>query len=225
MTYLRSTILGLALLAVAGCGLAPHARPAGDGRRAGRPARTAAVPPGRVPATARALPCTLSPRACGFPDATDTGVPAWATLHEVPGQVASGTGWAWVPADHEVQVTGRGATLTGLRIVGTLDVMASDVTVDDVQVATDGGNFAVSLRHTDDVTIKNSTITGQNSAAGRVGVGIDDIFGDSAGTTISDDNISDFKTGIQVSTGRVTGNYIHNPGYLAGDHTNGILDL
>jgi hypothetical protein len=28
-----------------------------------------------------------------------------------------------------------------------------------------------------------------------------------------------------VTTGVVTGNYIHNPGFVAGDHTNGILDV
>ena len=39
---------------------------------------------------------------------------------------------------------------------------------------------------------------------------------------IKNNNISDFKTGIQIQTGLVDGNYIHAPGYVAGDHTNGI---
>ena len=39
---------------------------------------------------------------------------------------------------------------------------------------------------------------------------------------ISDNNISAFKTAIQISSGLVDGNYIHDPGYIAGDHTNGI---
>ena len=32
-----------------------------------------------------------------------------------------------------------------------------------------------------------------------------------------------FKTAIQISTGLAHGNYIHNPGYIAGDHTNGFF--
>jgi hypothetical protein len=39
---------------------------------------------------------------------------------------------------------------------------------------------------------------------------------------IKDDNITDFRTAIQISAGLVTGSYIHGPGYISGDHTNGI---
>jgi hypothetical protein len=28
---------------------------------------------------------------------------------------------------------------------------------------------------------------------------------------------------VQVNSGLVTGNYIHDPGYIAGDHTNGVI--
>jgi Right handed beta helix region len=141
----------------------------------------------------------------------------------VPRQVASGRGWSWVAANDEVEVTGNGASLANLAIAGTLDIMASHVTVDDVKV-TSGSSFGVSLRHTAGVTIENSTITGQNTAAGRVSAAICDVYGDSSGMVIRNDNISYFKTAIQVTTGRITGNYIHNPGYVPGDHTNGILD-
>src|SRR6266536_1676506 len=44
----------------------------------------------------------------------------------------------------------------------------------------------------------------------------------STGMTIKANNISNFRTGIQVSTGLIDGNYIHDPGFVAGDHTNGI---
>ena len=39
---------------------------------------------------------------------------------------------------------------------------------------------------------------------------------------IKADNISNFRTAVQVSTGQVDSNYIHDPGFVAGDHTNGI---
>ena len=48
------------------------------------------------------------------------------------------------------------------------------------------------------------------------------MYGDSTGMVIKGNNISSFKTAIQISTGVVNGNYIDNPGYLAGDHTNGF---
>jgi hypothetical protein len=41
---------------------------------------------------------------------------------------------------------------------------------------------------------------------------------------ITGDNISSFKTAVQVTTGTISGNYIHDPGYISGDHTNGIFD-
>jgi hypothetical protein len=166
--------------------------------------------------------CVAAPSACGFPDAADTGAPAGMTLKAVPGDVSSGPGWHSTPAG-TVEVTGDGAVLAGLSISGGLDITASNVTVNHVTVVT-AGDFAISLRHTTGVTIENSTVRGQNAAAGRVGAAIDDVYGDSTGMVIANNNISDFKTGVQISTGLVIGNYIHGFGYLPGDHTNGIFD-
>lgn len=142
------------------------------------------------------------------------------TLKAVPGQLSSGPGWHIAP-DGAVEVTGDGAVLSGLSIHGSLDIAASNVTIKDDQIVT-GGSFAVSLRHTAGVTIENSTISGQDAAGGRVTYAIDDIFGDSNGMVIANDNISRFRTAVQITTGLIIGNYIHDPGYLPGDHTNGI---
>ena len=168
--------------------------------------------------------CIAAPHACGFPDATNTGVPAGMILRAVPGQVSSGRGWSYNRAAREVDVTGNDAVLSGLSIRGNLNIAASNVTIKDDEV-TAAGYFGVSLRHTTDVMIEHSTIRGQNLTTGRVGSAIDDVYGDSTGMVIKDDNISCFKTAVQVTTGLVAGNYIHGFGYLAGDHTNGILDI
>jgi Right handed beta helix region len=167
--------------------------------------------------------CAPVPSDCGFPDGTNTGVPKGTTLLRVPDQVSSGPGWAFDSRDGAVEVTGNGAVLSGLYIPGNLDITASDVTIKDSRIVT-AGDFAVSLRHTAGVTIEDSIIGGSNASTGRVGVAITDVYGDSDQMVIEDNNISDFKTGVQVSTGTVTGNYIHAPGYVAGDHTNGIFD-
>jgi hypothetical protein len=165
--------------------------------------------------------CAAKPSSCGYPDATNTGVPAGTTLKQVPGQVTSGPGWSYNASTSTVTVTANGTTLSGLAITGTLQISANNVTVNKVKV-TSGGNFGIGLAHTSGVTIENSTISGQNSAAGRVSYAIDDVYGDSTGMVIKANNISDFRTGVQVSAGQVDSNYIHDPGYVAGDHTNGI---
>jgi len=174
---------------------------------------------GSVPAS---LDCVTVPASCGFPDTTDTGVPPGTALRAVPSQVSSGPGWSYNPQGW-VEVSGNGANLTGLFIPCNLNISASNVTINADEVVT-GGDFGISLSHTEGVTIENSTISGQDAGAGRVGTAIKDVYGDSTGMVIKDDNVSDFRTGIAVSTGLVEGNYIHNPGYVGGDHTNGIFD-
>jgi hypothetical protein len=166
--------------------------------------------------------CAAKPSTCGYPDATNTGVPAGTTLKSVPSQVSSGPGWAYNAATDAVVVKVNGTVLSGLNISSNLTISASNVTVKNVQVVTDG-TFGISLTHTTGVTIENSTISGQNATTGRVDSAIKDVYGDSTGMAIKDNNISRFRTAMQLSNGLVDGNYIHDPGYIAGDHTNGVV--
>ena len=166
--------------------------------------------------------CAAAPASCSYPGATNTGVPVGATLQQVPSQVSSGPGWHYNATANNVTVTVNGTVLSGLYIPFNLTIAASNVTVNNVQVVA-GGAFGISLTHTTGVTIENSVISGQNATTGRVNVAIDDVYGDSTGMVIKNDNISLFRTAMQVSAGLVQGNYIHDPGYIAGDHTNGIV--
>ena len=175
----------------------------------------------RGQAHAEGLNCSATPSQCSYADATNTGVPSGTTLASVPSQVSSGPGWHYNAADGDVVVNVNRTVLSGLYIPYDLVIDASDVTVRDVRVMA-GGYFGISLRHTKDVTIEDSTISGQNLTSGRVGAAIDDIYGDSTGIVIKDNNISEFRTGVQVSSGLIADNYIHDPGYIHGDHTNGI---
>ncbi len=168
--------------------------------------------------------CAALPTSCNYPGATNTGVPAGTTLKSVPSQVSSGPGWSYNTADKAVFVTVNGTVLSGLYIPYTLVIEASNVTVKDVQVVT-GGAFGIGLRHTAGVTIENSTISGLNLTTGRVDAAISDVYGDSTGEVIKDNNISEFRVGVQLETGLVEGNYIHAPGYIAGDHTDGIVNM
>jgi hypothetical protein len=166
--------------------------------------------------------CLTVPHACGFPDATNTGVPSATVLRSVPGQVSSGPGWYYNAAGNDVIVNVNGTVLSDLSIPYNLVIDASDVTVRDVRVVT-GGAFGISLRHTSGVTIEDSTVRGQNLTRGRVDSAIADVYGDSTGILIKSDNISRFRIGVQISTGLIAGNYIHDPGYIHGDHTDAIL--
>ena len=165
--------------------------------------------------------CASAPSNCNYPGPSNTGVPAGTTLTSVPAQVSSGSGWSYNATTKTVVVSVKGTVLSGLSIAGALQVNASNVTVKNVNVVTNA-LYGIGLTHTTGVTIENSTVSGLNSTTGRVAYAIYDVYGDSTGMTIKTNNISNFRTGIQVSTGLVEGNYIHDPGFVAGDHTNGI---
>jgi len=146
----------------------------------------------------------------------------FARLRQVPGQVSHGPGWRFDPLGF-VEVYGNDAVLKDLSIPYNINITGSGVMIDDVRVVDGGRNaIGISLRHTRDVTIENSTISGINTGARRMMTGIKDVFGDSTGLQVMYNNISEFETGIQIESGLVQGNYIHKPGFIAGDHTNGI---
>jgi Right handed beta helix region len=181
---------------------------------------SATAPPARASVP---LNCAAAPSSCGYPDATTAGVPAGTTLQTVPGQVTSGPGWSYSASTGTTTVTGKGAVLNDLSITGNLDVKATNVTISNDKIIT-SGTYGVSLRHAAGTTITNSTIGGQNATTGRVNYAIDDIYGDSAGLAIKNSDISNWRVAINASAGQITGNYIHSPGFLAGDHTDGIYD-
>jgi hypothetical protein len=180
-----------------------------------------ALAPAAPAAAAVTLNCVTAPSTCGYPDATSTGVPAGTTLLAVPAQISSGPGWAYSTADQQVNVTGTNAVLSGLSITCNLNITASGVTIKNDKITT-GGSYAISLRHTANVTIENSAVSGANATTGRINSAIADLYGDSTGMTIRGNNITAFRTAVQISTGLITGNYIHDPGYVDGDHTNGV---
>lgn len=183
----------------------------------GSPGQRVSVPD----ATQLTAGCGAVPHHCGYPDVTNTGVRAGTALRAVPGQVSSGPGWHF---NHRgwVQVDGNGAVLSGLYIPCNVNVTASNVTIKDVRVAGHGNMIGISLRHTRNVTIENSDVYGPSAGPDRLATGIKDVFGNSTGIRILRDDLWHFKTGIQLESGLVAGNYLHNPGFAAGDHINGV---
>ena len=209
--------------AVAGAATAAAAAAAmmitcGGAAMAATPAPAAAAPR----AAAAQLNCAASPHACGYPDATSAGVPAAAQLRSVPAQVSSGPGWKYDPRGW-VEVYGNGAVLTGLSIHANLDITASNVTVNNVSVQVSGQGFGISLRHTSNVTIENTSVYSPDaSGPGRLQVAIKDIYADSSGTVLDADNIWHASTGIQISEGTIKNSYVHDLAHTGADHVNGI---
>jgi hypothetical protein len=210
----RLPIAGLAVAAVAAAAVAAAAvaAAAAAGLYGGSRGESAAGP------TSHAILADLT----GFPNSSNTGVPGGTNLTSVPGQVSSGPGWHFDPRGW-VEVDGDGAVLSGLYIPYSINVTASDVTIQDDQIVVGGGStIGIGLRHTSNVMIEDTTISGLNSSRGRVMAGIKDIYGDSDGLTILRDDISRAETGVQIEAGLVQDCYIHNSGFIDGDHVNGI---
>src|SRR5207248_187809 len=147
--------------------------------------------------------------------------PGQTALTSVPSQATKGQGWYWDTRGF-VEVSVNGETVSGLSVSGGIDVSASNATVTGNAVTNSGASsFGISLRHVTNVTVSNNTIRGTNATSGRLMVGVKDVYGDSAGTYVEANNIYWAATGVQLSAGTIDGNYIHDMGYLAGDHVNG----
>ncbi len=161
------------------------------------PTITATPPPTTPPA--QTTNCLPVPSACGFPDTTNTGVPAaWVPIHTTTG---------------DVSVTTSGATLDGWDIHGCLTVTAANVTVRNSRINADCF-YAV-----------NSLSTGlvldhdQISCAGGTGTGVT-----AAGYSIIASDISRCENGLNVG-GPVSmvDSFVHDLTFIsnATTHTDG----
>ena len=188
-----------------------------------------ADPTGTTPPTATPTPNTLpvtqhncadAPIRCGYPDAGNTGVPASVALKRIPEDVTSGPGWSydsrgWVAIDTD------GAVFDGYDLAIPVEVTAPNVVIRNCRVSVTGERIGIGLRHTNNVTIQDSQINSPNGGDNRLMVGIKDIYGDSTGLKILRTNIWNTSTAIQVESGLIRDNYIHDLGYKNGDHVNG----
>ncbi len=80
--------------------------------------------------------CINSPHLCGYPDATNTGVPAGTTLTKVPSQATSGTNWTWNASNLAVYITAPNVTISGLDVTGAIQLKpgANNVTIKNSRV-------------------------------------------------------------------------------------------
>ncbi len=115
-----------------------------------------------------------------------------------------------------------GAIIDGIRTNLSIDVSADDVVLRNSEIVVGGDTWAIVTRMTNNVTIANNTISAPSSdGPNRLLVGIKDIEGGSSGLRIIGNDISHTATGIQIDSGLIQDNYIHDLGFNSGDHVNG----
>ena len=192
---------------------------AGSGKKSGSPKVK--------PEVLRSVNCGPDPHLCGFPDATNAGVPAGVTLRSVPAEVARGPGWR-SDAQGDVEVSGNGAVFEGYSVHGYIDVTGSDVTIKDNAISNSGNDIngdGVNLTgNPSNVTIEDNTISSPSGSHGENGVfaGIKDITGEARGTRVLGNNIADASTGVQLYIGLIEYYYIHVEALASGaSHLNG----
>ncbi|HXF29931.1 MAG TPA: hypothetical protein VN522_00315 [Solirubrobacterales bacterium] len=108
------------------------------------------TPPTEPPTTPPVTPtgtsnCFASPHVCGFPDATNSGVPAGTTL------TASGS----------LNVTTAGTVISGRNVTGTINILADNVTIEKTRVTQNTtcgtrstcGNYAIRIDEGVDGTV------------------------------------------------------------------------
>jgi hypothetical protein len=181
---------------------------------------------GAKPAVVRSVNCGPDPHLCGFPDATNTGVPAGVTLRPVTAG-SSGPGWA-SNAQGDVEVSGTGAVFEGYSVHGYIDVTGSGAIIKDNAVSNSGNDIdgdGVNLTgNPSNVTIEDNTISSPYGSHGENGVfaGIKDITGEAMGTRVLGNNIADASTGVQLYIGLIEDNYIHDEALASSaSHLNG----
>jgi hypothetical protein len=116
--------------------------------------------------------CFSQPSRCGYPDATNAGVPPSTELAPSP----------------SIAVRHDGTTLDGLRITGTVTVAADDVTIQNSLIAPKSGgsgSYAVALdKGADRFTIRDSEIVGPAAEGGGLEAAVWNQHGNPGATAI-----------------------------------------
>jgi hypothetical protein len=178
--------------------------------------------------------CARSPHACGYPDRTNTGMPAGTAARRVPEDVASGPGWHYDTRGW-IEVDGDGAVLEAFQSAASVSVEASNVTIRNcrlalrttAQTAAEHSGAGVLIRNgSTNVTVQNCEIFGSGRGADRLEVGIK-AQEKVTGTRVIGNEIYHMCTGVQTDEGLIQDNYLHDFGFYdwgppdGPDHLNG----
>lgn len=182
------------------------------------PATTTPAPTSTAPAGA----CAPVPSSCGYPDGTNTGVPAGTVLTPAgPGD--SGPGWHWDTRGW-IAIDGDGAVLDAKLVTADINVFANNVTISNSRIRHSGFDYDIALRHTTGVKIVHNSIGGLDKTGQRCDNAVRGIYGDDDGVTITGNDISYCASAVNHLDrgGLVADNWFHDFGFAGDDHVNGI---
>jgi hypothetical protein len=169
------------------------------------PASPSVSPSASASASATARPGKTKnpgPRTRGaFPDAGNTGLPAGAKL---TGRKA-------------IRVRKAGAVINGADVRGDIYVEADNVTIKNSRIVNDGNWAIVQRPEASGLVVKDSEIRGNGTD--RLQYAILNLGGD---IKILRNDISAVSDAISTNVGLIEGNYLHDPIYFDGDHTDMI---
>lgn len=156
----RAIVWVLPLVAVTACGTSggtrtdPHASSSTT-----RPHVVRKLPTGAPPPRSQ-RDCFERPSACGYPDPSNTGVPPGTPLNSYEG---------------DLRVTTPGTVISDVSVKGTVEIMASNVTIRDSEVTTTDGNDGHNIwigPGAGNVVIESTTLRGADAHANAVQYGV-----------------------------------------------------
>ena len=180
------------------------------------PAGTPTTAPPTAPPTPPApqTNCANQPSVCGYPDTTNSGVPAGTVLANAStASLPSGVSWQ----GGFLKITASNATVSNLEVDGNIEVVANGVHIENVLVNDSDNDQSV---HIDPgyggLVIEHSTIHGasatQPSSQGVL----------SSGVVLNYDQIYNEVEGVEGSGITVENSYIVSNGVVAGGHNEAI---
>jgi hypothetical protein len=147
--------------------------------------------------------CFEQPGACGYPDPANTGVP--------PGTPLS-------PYKGDLQVTTPGTVISDVSVQGTVEILASDVTIRDSEVTTIDGSLGHNILigpRAGNVVIENTTLRGDDSHANAVQYSVQN----SGGTSNKGIGLQMYNcTECWAGPGTLEDSYVTADGTVAGAH-------
>jgi hypothetical protein len=184
------------------------------------PPTTPAPPTTPTPPPNPGKNCASQPSACGFPDASNAGLPAGTPVTPV-GQANLPSGVSWT--GQGMTISANGVTLSNLEIPGDIEIEANNVTIKDCLI--DDSSAAQAVRVNTGYTgtvVENTTIAGSDAGSGAMAHGIQ-----GNGVTVNSVYIHFAEEGVTGGGLTVTNSYIVSDGLPVkppGDH-NEAIDL
>lgn len=152
--------------------------------------------------------CIDNPSSCGFPDASNTGVPAGTNLTVVNG---------------DMTVNGSGTTLTGLDVRGCIRVTATNVTIRNSKVTCLTAVYGIVYVTTATGLVDHVQVSCGNRGGSATGIGEDSYSGTLTTNAI---NVSGCENGWDIDTKTtVTNSWCHDLFDGSGNHTDCIQGI